>query len=375
MRVLHVYSGNLYGGVETLLLTLARHKHLCLEMEPSFALSFEGRLSEELMNARTPVHLLGGARVSRPLSVLRTRRALRNLLERESFDAVICHSSWSQAIFGPVARLARAPLFFWLHDRVNGRHWLELWARKCPPDVAVCNSQFTASTLSNLFPQARAEVIYCPVAPPLTSYSSLDRDRARAELATPADSTVIIQASRMEKWKGHLLNLKALSLLRDIPNWVCWLAGGGQRPHEAEYFNELKETAERLKIADRIRFLGQRSDVERLLAAADIHCQPNTGPEPFGIAFIEALLARLPVVTTAIGGAREIVSPDCGVLVPPDDEQALGRALRQLIEDRALRERLGSGGPARAKELCDPATQIEKLRQSLADCISERAIK
>jgi len=375
MQVLHVYSGNLYGGVETLLLTLARHKQLCPEMEPSFALCFKGRLSEELIAARTPVHLLGSARVSRPLSVLRSRQALRNLLRRESFDAVICHSSWSQAIFGPVARLARVPLFFWLHDRVNGRHWLELWARKCPPDVAVCNSQFTASTLSNLFPRVRAEVIYCPVAPPATRYSNLDRSATRAELNTPADSAVIIQVSRMEKWKGHLLNLKALSLLREVPNWVCWQVGGGQRPHEVGYFNELKATAERLKIADRIRFLGQRSDVERLLAAADIHCQPNTGPEPFGIAFIEALLAGLPVVTTAIGGAKEIVSPDCGLLVGPDDEQALCRALRQLIEDRALRERLGSNGPARAKELCDPAIQIEKLKQSLADCISGRAAK
>jgi glycosyltransferase involved in cell wall biosynthesis len=344
-------------------------------MEPSFALCFEGRLSEELINSRTPVHLLGGARVSRPLSVRRSRRTLGNLLQRESFDAVICHASWSQAIFGPVARMARLPLVFWLHDGTSGRHWLERWARRCPPDVAVCNSQFTASTLSALFPQPRAEVIYCPVAPPATPYSNIDRTATRAELDTPAGSTVIIQASRMEKWKGHGLTLKALSLLSDIPNWVCWLAGGGQRPHEVEYFNELKASAERLKIADRIRFLGQRSDVARLLAAADIHCQPNTGPEPFGIAFIEALLAGLPVVTTEIGGAREIVSPDCGLLVPPDDAQALARALRRLMEDRALRERLGSQGPARAKELCDPATQIEKLKQSLAGAIGERAAK
>jgi glycosyltransferase involved in cell wall biosynthesis len=49
-----------------------------------------------------------------------------------------------------------------------------------------------------------------------------------------------------------------------------------------------------------------RSDVARLLAAADIHCQPNIGPEPFGITFIEALYAGLPLVTTSIGGAIEM---------------------------------------------------------------------
>src|ERR1044072_7242005 len=117
MRVLYVYSGNLYGGVETMLLTLARHR---AEMEASFALCFKGRLSEALTVADAPVHQLGGAKISLPLSVRRSRRALANLFERESFDAVICHSPWSQAIFGPVARQARLPLVFWLHDAVSG---------------------------------------------------------------------------------------------------------------------------------------------------------------------------------------------------------------------------------------------------------------
>ena len=61
------------------------------------------------------------------------------------------------------------------------------------------------------------------------------------------------------------------------------------------------------------------TDVPRLLAAADIHCQPNISPEPFGIAFIEALAAGLPVVTSAIGGAIEIVDDTCGRLVPASD--------------------------------------------------------
>jgi glycosyltransferase involved in cell wall biosynthesis len=49
-----------------------------------------------------------------------------------------------------------------------------------------------------------------------------------------------------------------------------------------------------LRIADRVRFAGQRDDVPRLLAAADLHCQPNSSPEPFGVAFVEALAAGLP---------------------------------------------------------------------------------
>ena len=125
----------------------------------------------------------------------------------------------------------------------------------------------------------------------------------------------------MEAWKGHRLLLEALGRLRHVPGWVLWVAGGAQRPYEARYLAELEAQATELGIRGRVRFLGQRSDVPRLLRAADIHCQPNLGPEPFGIAFIEALQARLPVVTTAMGGPLEIIDGSCGVLVAPRPER------------------------------------------------------
>ncbi|MET0648722.1 MAG: glycosyltransferase, partial [Pyrinomonadaceae bacterium] len=99
MRVLHVHSGNLYGGVETMLSTVARRRDACPGMEPHFALCFEGRLSEELEASRARVHHLPDVRVSRPATVMRARKALAALLRDEKFDVVICHSSWSHAIF------------------------------------------------------------------------------------------------------------------------------------------------------------------------------------------------------------------------------------------------------------------------------------
>lgn len=374
MRVLHIHSGNMYGGVETLLATLARHRDLAPVMEPHFALCFDGRLSAELTTAGVPVHLLGNVRISRPLTVARTRKALGNLLRRIPFDLAICHSAWSQALFGPMVRAAHLPLVFWLHGEANGRHWLERWAGKTQPDMALCNSRFTAQTLPKIYPGVRTEVIYCPVTPPLRDESSADRAATRAELQTPENATVIIQVSRMESWKGHALHLEALSMLKDLPGWVCWQVGGAQRPGELEYVADLKNTAIRLGIGDRVYFLGQRSDVPRLLAAADIHCQPNSGPEPFGIAFIEALHSRLPVLTTAIGGACEIVDETCGLLVPPGDAVALAASLRRLIENENLRHSLGANGPHRARGLCDPATQIERLGRLLASVVHRSTI-
>jgi glycosyltransferase involved in cell wall biosynthesis len=124
--------------------------------------------------------------------------------------------------------------------------------------------------------------------------------------------------------------------------------------------------ARELGIAERVRFLGHRSDVPRVLKAADIYCQPNQRPEPFGIVFIEALAAGLPVVSVDFGGAREIVDQNCGALVPPGDPNALAATLRYLITDPRERTRLGSGGPARAFKLSDPANQMAKIETAIS---------
>ena len=63
MKVLHLTSGNLYGGIETYLLTLARFRHLCPTMEPHFGLCFPGRIRDELTATGVGVHDLGPVRV------------------------------------------------------------------------------------------------------------------------------------------------------------------------------------------------------------------------------------------------------------------------------------------------------------------------
>jgi glycosyltransferase involved in cell wall biosynthesis len=367
MRVLHIVSGRLYGGVETALVTMARCRSLCPELEPEFALCFDGRLRDELTAAGTPVHMLGEVRVRHPLSVLRARRRLRELLDGRAANVVVCHLAWAQAIFGPVARAARIPLIFWAHDAIETRHWLDRWAQLSPPDLAICNSQFTAASILRLYPRVPTQVVYCPVTPPALSASANDRAEVRRELNTPPDAAVIVQVSRMERLKGQELHLEALGRMRDLPGWVCWMIGAAQRPNEVRYERELRAAAKQSGIEDRVRFAGQRSDVSQILSAADIFCQPNKGPEGFGLTLIEALQAGLPVITSAMGGATEVVNDSCGVLVPPGSAADLASALRLLVNDTQLRRRLGASGPARARALTDPAVQLSRLRSALGE--------
>lgn len=364
VRVLHVYPGNLYGGVERMLATYAGLRAEATGLEPAFALCFDGRLAEEVRAAGAPLEVLGDVRFSRPWTVIRARRALRRLMQRERPDVVLCHSSWSHALFARTVREAGVPLAFGLHDRVTGRTWADRLAARTAPDVAACTSAFAAETLARLWPHVRGEVVYPPV--PRVETDGSDRAALRLQLRTGAGDVVILQASRMEPWKGHALLLRALGTMRDVGGWTCWIAGGAQRPHEEAHLAEMFATAQQLGIAPRIRFLGHRNDVPALMRAADVLCQPNRGPEPFGIAFVEAMHAGLPVVATDIGGAREIVDAACGIRVPPEHPAALGEALRTLVADAGLRARLGSAGPAHARALADPVRQAVRLRDVLA---------
>ena len=70
-------------------------------------------------------------------------------------------------------------------------------------------------------------------------------------------------------------------------------------------------------------------------------------------------------MTTALGGAFEIVDESCGVLVDANDKFGLAAALHELINDSSRRASLGRNGPARARELCDPAGQMNKLHSKL----------
>lgn len=365
LRILHVHAGNLYGGVETLLVAMARFRELCPGLESHFALCFEGRLSGELRAAGVPVHVLDRVRISRPWTTWRARRRLRQLLRREHFDVSVFHMTWPVAIFARTARAENQKLIFWAHSFHSGRNWLERLARRTTPDLAIATSRFVGRSVANLYPHTPAEVVYAPVPFVEAPEAAQWRSETRRQQGVAEDCTVIIQVSRFEWWKGHLLHLEALARLKTARPWTCWIVGGPQTAEDRRQYDKVRDAAERLGVAPRVQFLGQRSDVPRLLAGADIFCQPNQGPEPFGIAFVEALWAGLPVVSTAMGGALEIVDDSCGLLVEPENPEALAAALDGLIGSSDLRARLGQGGPARARALCDPAAQMHALETAV----------
>ena len=372
IRVLHVAAGNLFGGVESMLVTLARHRAACPGMEQQFSVCFSGLFQEKLAEAGARVHNLGSVSARFPWTILRGRRRLKTLLMREGIDVAIFHGAWAAAMLGSAASATGKLLAVWIHNPPAGKHWLERWASRAHPQLAICNSEFTASSLENLYAKVSSRTLLCPVELDDHPIDAAQRNAIRERLEVPPGAAVIIQVSRMESWKGHDLHLRALAQMKTRSDWRCWIVGGGQRPAEVAYAERMQTEAASLGIGQRVRFLGQRTDVRALLAAADLFCQPNEGPEPFGIAFVEALAARLPVVTTGMGGAKEIVDDTCGILVEPGNVKQLAEALASLVDNADFRERLGQAGPNRAQVLCSPQDRICDLKNILAARLSRK---
>lgn len=354
--MLHVAGGDLYGGIERMLATLAATSSDRLEQQ--FAVSPANRLYLELRDVNARVVALPHARASRPVTILSARREFKRLLDESNPGAAIFHGSWTHGMFAPVAKGSSPIVAFWQHAPITSPRWPDRWASWTRPDVLIANSGFTASAPA--FSALSPSIIYCPVLqvrPP----SVAERVAARQQLGAGDSDVVVLMAARLEEWKGHGVLIEAARLLRS-PLVKIWIAGGVQRPEEEAYFEDLQHAA---AAAGNVTLLGQRNDIQRLMGVADVYCQPNTAPEPFGLAIAEAMSAGVPCVVSRSGGAAELVNDECGVLTAPGDSQSVADALHSLIADRARRIALGEAARRRAALLTDPVARLDQLADAL----------
>ncbi len=362
MRMLHCHSGNLFGGIERALLALVAAPNTGLTSE--FALCFEGAFANELRAARYNPKILGPVRFRSPLSVWTARKRFAKAIVEKKPDWVLTHGLWSFRLAYPVARRCGIPIAIWVHDVFQGHSWLErpgLYS----PDKIFATSQFTAQGVPRVFPGRWPEVLPPPLATRAPDESA--RSRVRAELGASRETVVILMAGRFEPLKGHGMLLKTLSRVAvNVPTsirWCVWIAGDAQRPAERLLKTQLEAQAEAL--GGRVKFLGHRTDIAALYSAADIYCQPNVGPEAYGLTFAEAAVGGLPVVTTRLGAGPELVDNDIGRLVPPSDEIALASALTELVGSAELRQTLGAEAARRAKRIPDARVIANRLAHHL----------
>ena len=151
----------------------------------------------------------------------------------------------------------------------------------------------------------------------------------------------LLFVGRLEKRKGLKYLLRAFAQLKwDWANLRLLVVGPG-KPDDDSY----RIMSER-NIQD-VHFLGQVSDADkaRYYKSADIYCSPATGRESFGIVLLEAMAAGKPIVASDIEGYASVVSHGKeALLVPPQDDDSLAKAIDLLLRDPGLRGKMGTGG-------------------------------
>jgi glycosyltransferase involved in cell wall biosynthesis len=319
------------------------------------ALTRLGPLHDELKDAGVPVTLVGKRLKADPVALSRLVRFLR----ARRFDIV---QTWIFAAntYGRIAaRLAKTPVV------ITTEMAVDLWkgaveravdrrlASWC--DRLVGNSQAVVDYYRQLgVPDDRLAMIYSGIGdeePP-----AVDAATVRAEFGFASDAPVVLFAGRLAAQKRVDDLLKALDLLQHVqPDLRTLIAGDGPLA------TRLEETSRLYHLNGRVRFLGHREDVPRLLAAADLLVLPSSY-EGLPNVVLEAMRFRKPVVATAAPGTTEVVvDGETGVLVPVANPQLLARAIRDLVRDRAQAHRLGEAGRLRVEAEFHARVMIDRF--------------
>lgn len=167
------------------------------------------------------------------------------------------------------------------------------------------------------------------------------REAARAALGLPEDRPLLLSVGRLTAVKGFDVAIRALA---DLPDAALIVIGDG------EDADALETLADETGVVDRVIFCGRREHRDVLIAmrACDVFVL-SSHTEGLSHVLLEALSAGKPAVATAVGGNPEVITHgESGLLVPPGDPAALAGAIRRVLDDPALAQRLGDGARVRS---------------------------
>jgi glycosyltransferase involved in cell wall biosynthesis len=355
LRVLQIIPTLDRSGAEKQMVLLARGLPRERFESEVAVLARLGPLESELREAGVPVTLIGKRFKADPMALARLVRLVRG----GRFDVV---QTWIFAanVYGRLAaRRAGVPVVVTAEMAVDlwkGRSQLAIDRRLARwTDRVVGNSRAVVEFYRQAgIPEDGLECILSGIAP--LGPEAADAAGVRAELGMPADAPLVVFAGRLAPQKGVADLIAALDLLQHVlPEVRTLIAGDGPLR------SELENLAHDFHLHGRVKFLGHREDVPRLLAAADMLVLPSLY-EGLPNVVLEAMQLGKPVVATAAPGTTEVVvDGQTGILVPLHTPVELARAMRAVLRDPELAGRLGAAGRARVESEFRAETMVERF--------------
>ena len=358
MNILHVVESLDVGGLERVVVSLAREQRRRGHGVEVVCLFREGPLAAELRDDGIPVHCASKRAGLDAAAAGRLRALLRRARPH------VLHTHNAAAHYYAVA----ASLGLGAVVRVNTRHGMgsfpysrrrealyRVAMRFTRWSVAVCQAASENFKACGSTPPVKSTVVHNGIE--LTRFLPRNCDARDALLATldlPAGAILFGTVGRLSPAKDHASLLEAMARLADIdtPAALAIVGDGALR-------GLLEDKVKQLGIERRVRMLGSRDDVPQLLSALDAFVLPSL-TEGYSVALVEAAAAALPAIATRVGGNAEIVDDGhTGVLVPASDVDALATAMKTLAEQPSMREEMGRRARAWALESGSLATMAD----------------
>jgi glycosyltransferase involved in cell wall biosynthesis len=211
------------------------------------------------------------------------------------------------------------------------------------------------------FPPVKHRIVIIPNATPVPALPRISR---------AGDPVRILFLGRVGARKGVPQLVQALAGITDVPNWEAIIAGDGE-------VDQTQEAVMRLKLADKVKLTGWvgPDEVAQLLSTSDILVLPSLN-ENLPMSVIEGMAAGLAVVATPVGAVEDIIiSEETGLLVPVGESVPLTSALKRLVEDADLRQRLGENAKSFHRRKLDMGPYIEALASLWRETARERPAK
>lgn len=299
--------------------------------------------------------------------MLRFKRLLKDehvkLIHAHEFDANVQGAFVATLCGVPLVATVHGKNYFWEKLR---RRLAYQWVSRNATMVAVSENlkQFIVEKVG--VDSGHVKVVYNGVdaLPPLRP---ADIDECRKELDLPTGDQIVGVVGNLYPVKGHQYLIAAIpAVLEKCPNTTFIFAGRGQL--EAE----LKAQVQQLGIDGKVRFLGLRQDIPRILAVLDVFVLPSLS-EGLSMAILEAMVAGKPVIATNVGGNPELVEDgQTGYLVPSQNSPTLTDRLISLLTNRERAIQFGRIGQLRAQGQFSLQTMVQKYQALYDQCIEAR---
>ena len=338
MRIVHTEASLGWGGQELRILAeskgLAQRGHDITLLCP-----LEARIYSEAPN-------WGLRTVALPIATKRVDGllALRRWLRANACDVVSTHSSTDSWL---TALATRLPIVRTRHISAPvPRNFLTRWLYGRATRIVTTGEALKRELVERTgVPAERIESV--PTGADPQRYEPGEKRAARTRVGLPLDSLLIGIVATLRSWKGHRYLVEAL------PAGAMLVIVGDGPQREA-----LEAQVRAAGLQERVRFAGNQRDVVPWLQALDVFALPSYANEGVPQALLQAMLVELPCVTTSVGGIGELaIEGSTALVVPPEDVPALRAALERLMQDAALRERLG----AQARRHCAESFSYQRM--------------